>query len=285
MKECANKKMLDSVGGELIQTGMNLIRKGQEMLAKSKYNTITVVSRWYNEEILAPFFLEHYSYADEIIILLDEKTTDGSRKIIERYPNTRIIDFACTGEYNVQEASNAIMKVVYELSTDWIICADPDEFVFPKGFVDVREVLAEVDGNVVYADMWQVYRNKIEADLDPTVKAIHMRRFGEPSREPSVVKRMDKKPIIVRSGLNLKWCVGLHAFEPDEKLKVSSTVFDGAHWKMADVELAIARRLRGRREHVSETNVQAGWACDDFDITERDIRKECEKHLDDPQLF
>ena len=33
---------------------------------------IEVITAWYNEEILAPYFLKHYSFADRIHILLDD---------------------------------------------------------------------------------------------------------------------------------------------------------------------------------------------------------------------
>ncbi len=39
---------------------------------------ISVISVWYNEEKLAPFFLEHYRFADAIHIAVDADTCDGT---------------------------------------------------------------------------------------------------------------------------------------------------------------------------------------------------------------
>ena len=37
---------------------------------------ITVLSKQYQEEDLAPFFFSHYSFADEIILYLDKGTNE-----------------------------------------------------------------------------------------------------------------------------------------------------------------------------------------------------------------
>ena len=52
---------------------------------------IDIITMWYNEAMLAPFFLNHYSYADTIHILLDEEVTDNTQKIAEEYENVRIV--------------------------------------------------------------------------------------------------------------------------------------------------------------------------------------------------
>lgn len=159
-----------------------------------------------------------------------------------------------------------------------------DEIIWPKGFKDIREVLREANGNVIYTDMWQVYKHHSEMDLDPTLKAIWLRRHGDPNRTKGENARYCK-PIVFRSGLNLKWGIGFHDFEPNPIVQISKERFDGAHWMMADPELAIVRRLRGRKEKVSKRNIKNQWSCNNFNITEEEIRRICQQHLDDPQLF
>ena len=46
---------------------------------------ITVISAWYNEEFLASLFLKHYSFADKIVILLDESTNDHTVEMINLF--------------------------------------------------------------------------------------------------------------------------------------------------------------------------------------------------------
>lgn len=280
-----DRKNMELEAGRYIEAGMISIRKGQILLSKIKQLSITIITRFFNDEILIPFFLDHYSYADEFIVLLDKGTIDRTREILSRHKNIKIVETEFPYGYSPRIPLEVKQEIINETTTDWIICADVDEFIFPTGFVDVKKVLAETEGDVIYANMWQVYRHYSELPLDNTVKAIHLRRHGPPERGDMANNRMDNKPIVFRSGLNLEWNLGFHSYKPKEGVKVSKTVFDGAHWKMADPELAIIRRMAGRRENVSQEQIDARWAFQDFDITEEEIRTECTAHLNDPQLF
>lgn len=278
------KKSMEAAGGMMIQQGLRLVEQGNELLARTRYQTVTVLTRWFNEEILAPFFLEHYAWADEIVILLDEETTDASAGIAGRHRKARVVPYRNPRGFNAADVTDRVNRAAAEIATDWIVSVDPDEFVWAPGFADVRETLAEADGNLVYVDFWQVYRHRTEMDLDPSLKAVWLRRHGDPNRTKGT-NALYRKPVIVRAGLGIRWGVGLHAYEPNDRIVVSSTRFDGAHWVMADPDLAVRRRLRGRRENVSEENLRMGWSCNNFDVTEEEIRAECARHLDDPQLF
>jgi hypothetical protein len=54
---------------------------------------------------------------------------------------------------------------------------------------------------------------------------------------------------------------------------------------MADVEMAVRRRIEGRRDRISEQNKVNRWGYQWYDVTEEWIRAECKKHLHDPRLF
>ena len=278
------KRSMDKTGNKLIQMGLSLIRDGKALLEKTNYVTIGVVTRWCNDAEIAPYFLEHYSFADEIIVLLSEETTDNTESIVARYPNAKVKRFRYPHGFNCKDSTEVVIRQADNMYTDWVICVDADEFVFPKEGKDTRKVLSEVDGNLVYADLWQIYRHRSELDLDPSLKAIWLRRHGDPNRTSGPNARY-QKPVIVKSGLGIVWGVGLHNYLPNAKIEVSKTRFDGAHWMMADADMAVKRRMRGRREFVSEEDIRNGWSCNNFDVTEEEIRAECEAHLDDPQLF
>ena len=245
---------------------------------------ITVLSRWFNEAMLAPFFLSHYAFADEIIILLDEATTDGTVEIIAGYPNATIRNYRLPGKINYGFTTELVTKAAATVKSDWIMAPDTDELVFPTGGGDVRMALGQADGNLIYADLWQVYRHATDKDLDSSWPVIRQRRHGDPNRitGPNGTYR---KPIIVKSGLGIDWGPGFHRYQRNPRIKISRTRFDGAHWMMADVDLAIARRMRGRRELQSEENLRRTWGFQNFDITEEKIRAECAMHANDPQVF
>lgn len=244
---------------------------------------ISIITKWLNEEDLAPFFLQHYAWADKIIVLLDTRTDDRTEEIIAEYPNARIIPVDYPEGFNCIRAIGRINEVAGSLNTDWIICVDADEFIFPHGGGDVREELLGCD-DVVYADMWQVYRHKTEIDLDPTIPVMNARRFGDPDRD-SMPNQLYKKPCIIRAGCGIEWEVGCHYFHSDHEISVSKTRFDGAHWAMADANIAIKRRKRFRREVLSRDDVERKFSSHNYDITDDQITRICKQHLNDPQLF
>ena len=204
--------------------------------------------------------------------------------IINKYGYNRIVEFEYpSGRFNAVEANDIIHKQACKIKTDWIIAVDADEFVFAKDFKDLHSVLQFVSGNVVYADFWNVYRHRTEMDLDPSLKAVWLRRHGNPDRDANGGRY--RKPVVVRSGFGFRWSLGLHVVFPNPAVRISKTRLDGAHWRMADPQLALARRLRGRREYLSQEDIINLCSSDNFDVTEKEILQECEQHLDDPQLF
>jgi len=245
---------------------------------------LSVISRWYNEVMLAPLFLSHYAFADEIIILLDEATNDGTAEIIAEYPNAHIRRYRLPDKINYGFTTALVTRAAATIDGDWIMAPDTDEFIFPAGNGDVRTALSQANGNLIYSDMWTVYRHKTDKDLDSSWPVIRQRRHGDPNKTIGW-NSLYRKPIIVKSGLGIDWWPGFHRYRANPKIRVSSTRLVGAHWIMADVDLAIARRLRGRRELQSKENLRYNWGFHNFDITEARIRAECKAHENDPELF
>lgn len=243
---------------------------------------ISVISRWYNEEFLAPLFLGHYAYADEIFIMLDKTTTDKSEEIIQRYPNTRIEYFDHGGVINDGLMAEMMSDLCTSLKSDWVIYVDADEFAFPIGMEDPRMVLSQADGNLIETWFRWVYRHISEKDLDLTLPAIWQRRHGG---NYTLFGMNDKfmKPCIIKPETLICWMPGTHGYRPNPVIKVSSTKFDGVHWQMADVENAVKRMIEGRERRLSAENIRHGWGV--RHLTEAKIRTECEAHLNDPRLF
>jgi len=172
---------------------------------------VSVISRWYNEEFFAPFFLNHYSpWVDEIIILLEKATNDKSEEIISRYPKVRIC-YTDTGKLlNDRLLSNLLSDKLEELDSDWVIRADADEFLFPEppyNYRDpheYRDALALADGNLINNYYRWVYRHETDFDLDPSLPTIEQRRHGG---NYTIWPRMGNrylKPSINESNLILK---------------------------------------------------------------------------------
>ena len=239
---------------------------------------------WYNEAFLAPFFLGHYSYADEIRIIIDHSSDDNTRQICSKYPNVKMEEYTYPDMYDCQLHVDKVNEVASNLDCDWIIAVDADELIFPETFEDAGVFLRRQKGNLVYAKMWHAYRHRTDVDLDPTKPAIWQRRHGDPNPQPSA-ERLYNKPLIVKPEIGIVWKVGFHLYHENSIAGVSDEKFIGTHWKMVDVDMAIERRIGGRKERMSKKNLRMGWSGQDHQITEDEIREECEHHLDDPKIF
>lgn len=262
---------------------------------------ITVISMWYDEAILAPYFLGHYAFADEIRILLDPKTEDGTADICRRYANVSMEEFGFPDNKFDDLLKIEKLNAVYRsLKSDWVIVADSDEFVFPLPYGrDMRTALMELSQfDLAYARMWQVYRHRTDRDLDLQLPAVPQRRHGDPNVSTGI-NALYTKPIIARGQLHIAWTVGCHNWMPlaptgrwrrflrqalPRSLRVAPRHFGGVHWAMADLSIGLRRRLP-KRARLSARNLEEGWGQQHFDLTAEKIRNECEAHLDDPQLF
>ena len=243
---------------------------------------VSVISRWYNEAFFAPFFLSHYAWTDEIIILLEKTSTDNSAEIVKQFPNARV-EWQTNGkDFNDRILSDMMSDWAGNSKSDWVIRADADELTFPYGNEDPRQVLAQADGNVINSWYRWVYKHKTEKSLDPAQPAIWQRRHGGeytiwPGMGPKYLK-----PTIVKPSAKVRWFPGEQRYKPNGLIKISRTQFDGVHWQMADVDMAVKRNESNTRR-LSEENKRNNWGVKNF--TEAMIRSECKAHENDPKLF
>lgn len=260
---------------------------------------IEVITVWYNEEFLAPFFLNHYSFASTIHILLDADTNDNTLQIIKNEPNVKTYFIKFPDKFDDKIKIDEIMKVYRKIKNGWVIAVDSDEFVFPlpQGIPVDQALDLESRSDVIFAQMWQVYRHRLDKDLDPSLKPVPQRRHGDPNVS-SGINALYNKPIIVKAGLNFEWGVGchhIHFLRSKNKFiriltkiigtpKISPNKFRGVHWAMADPLFAIERR-KSRKARLSQNNIDMGYGCHYLNEEEIGLKLELESHLDDPLLF
>ena len=234
------------------------------------------------KSFLLLFFLNHYQFADEIIIFLEESTNDKSREIINKYDNAKIINCNTGKTLNDRLLSNLANEHIKHMNVDWVIKADADEYTFPYSNLDPREVLSKAKGNVINTWYRWVYRHKTESDLDPSKPTIWQRRHGgNYTIWPGMGTRY-LKPTIVKPDCGIRWNPGDQSYQKNPNIKISNIEWDGVHWQTADCEEWI-RRNNKNESRLSEENIKNKWGVKNF--TEQMIRKECEKHLNDPKLF
>jgi len=246
---------------------------------------VSVLSKMYNEVLIAPFFLDHYSFADEIIVNLDVDSNDGTIELLEKSPQVKIHWSTCIGGQNERIFTEEENKLASECKSDWLFYVDADEFLFPPNNLSINQALELANGNVIYASMWQVYKHETDKELDYNEPALFQRRHGDPNRTDGYNAHYNK-PTIIKPEINIKWHEGHQYYFENEKIKVTDNiVFDGAHWRLPDIKMTIERRILGRKNRFSEESLVNGWGGQHFDITVEKILAEYEEHKNDPILF
>ncbi len=251
---------------------------------------ISIVSAWYNEALLAPFFLRHYDYVDEIHIIFDVATTDDTLGILARDPRVTVHPIEYPGGLNWLDKQAAVNKVYGSLTgNQWVFVVDADEFLYKQNFTDLHDYLriSTIFGNqIMWARLYHVFRHFTDVDLDYSKPPLLQRRHGCPE-EPEGVQFMPTKayvkPIVIRAGLNPNWDCGCHQFSNPE-LKVAKERMDGAHWHMADPTLAVKRRV-GTMHRLHPDMITGGLGVQNHHVTEEGLLLECANNMHHPKVI
>lgn len=249
---------------------------------------IELITMWYNEEFLAPFFLNHYGWVDKIHILLDADTDDNTEAIATGYPNVSIEYFKFPDMMDdVIKARKINEKFRSITDADYVVVVDSDEFIFCNILDDsVKEHIVEKGKDCYFATLWQIYQHESDSRLDATKPVYQQRRNGDPKIENCYVK-----PAVVRAGLDVVWGPGNHTLVFDRKpmgwltpnvdimagYNVSvypADMLQGAHWKLFDLEETITRRIRNRTNRQSDLHLASDLTTHHHKTCVEDIRKE-----------
>jgi hypothetical protein len=240
---------------------------------------ITLITHWYNEELLAPLFFNHYRYVDEVRVLLDTDTNDHTREIASRYPNVVIQNTHCPDQMdNIQMLDN-INAGILAVKEGWVYMVDADEFMFPEKNENPWIFLGRQKSEVVNAYFYHVYRHRDEADIDPTRNPIPQRIHaldGGPEH-----KNYFWKPSVFRAEAKIQLIIGNHRFQGEHT--TSNEKYIGAHWKQADPSICIHRRLSNMARH-SQHDHQKGWGNHDFHVSGEKLMKQLNEKRDLPIL-
>lgn len=265
---------------------------------------IQLITMWYNEAFLAPFFLNHYSWVDKIHIILDADTNDHTEAVARQYPNVEIQYFQFPDMMD-DIIKSSVISQKYRLlhDADYVIIVDSDEFIFPCDLgITVREHLAKVPRDVYFVNLWQIYKHEDDPPLDPAVPVYLQRRHGDPDMEqPDTIGYL--KPIVARGGQDIFWGIGNHyivyqgvklewaarqsslAMPFSVAIDRGEDMLQGSHWRLVDLDETIRRRLRDRRDRQSKVNLDRGLTAHHHAITEATIIAEYERHKHDPVVI
>jgi hypothetical protein len=241
--------------------------------------------------MIAPYFFNHYlPFVDKFKIIIDSDSDISMTKLVQeyqkKYPEKINIEWHMFPDMLDDELKSKTLSFRANISTcDWVMIVDSDEFVFS----DVKNKIQTESGNIIMANFHHPYKNINDKNLDPNIlPIIEQRRYGTKILETNGIKCAESlyiKPIIYKPEIKLIFNPGNHSYNLNSLANHKGTQVKGSHWIMADPELAIERRVNGRKNRQSKRNIEKGYTIQHWTITPEIIKKECETHLNDGQLF
>ena len=255
-----------------------------------------LITMWYNEAFIAPFFLNHYQWVDKIHILLDADTNDTTEQIAARYPNVSIEHFKFPDMLDDLIKSRKINEKYRSITdADYVIVVDSDEFILCNKLEDsARDHIITKGKNIYFSVLWQIYQHENDTRPDATRPIYPQRRNGDPT-----IAHCNIKPTVAKSGLDVIWGVGNHSIvfegmhmswltpnrETMEKHGVSVSAEDmlqGAHWRLPDLNETITRRVENRAERLSRVNLSANLGAHLYKTCAADIIAEFNRMKESP---
>lgn len=235
-----------------------------------------LLTMWYNEQFLAPFFLNHYKYIDEIHLFLDSDTSDKTLEIVEQFDNVQLYEFSFPDGMDDIIKTEHFNNYYKNLDADKVILVDSDEFIFQYNIPTNKDIN--------FTTLYNVYRHVTENDLDVSIPIENQRRHG-------VLDPMYIKPNVVTGRLdNFRWGLGIHECWHNGVHYVNyenynGSLYTGAHMAMADPAYVIERRIKNRKERQSKSNLEKGLTVQHHNITEEQIIAELKAHENDQEVF
>ena len=243
-----------------------------------------MLSLWYNEEKLAPYFLSHYEWADEFLILIDADSTDRSAVIAQANAKVRTELFRFANGWDDEFRINEINRIANSIFADWVVVVDADELIFSRTYASVRDELSVETADLIFARMWQTYANRSEKPLDPAKSTLFQRRCADPNRTKGK-NALYNKPVVFRPGRGVELSIGCHFFRANVPLRVSENYLYGVHWANADYEIAVERQVRNRANRHAKVNIERGHSSHQIGVTELSVLEVCVAHRDVPRVL
>lgn len=193
--------------------------------------SIDVFAICYNEEVMLPFFIEHYQAMGANITIFDNMSTDGSKKIIQAA--------GCT--YRTFDSNNQIRDDLYlniknncwkKSTAAWVIVCDIDEIL-----------------EIPFAIKPYTMINTKGFDM-----------IGEPGTRNGVPNRMYSKHIMFRPNVitEIGYKPGCHTCAPLGRVVGSSEQANLLHYKYTSEEKVFERHTMYQKR-LSDQNKQYGW--------------------------
>jgi hypothetical protein len=233
---------------------------------------IGVVTICRNEEIIMPFFLRHYCFADQVHIF-DAGSTDKCLEIARRDSRAVLHNLDSCGEFR-DDLNMTVKNEFYKgLDVDWVVIVDMDEFLYYPNIMGLLDKYVATGVTLPKTKAYQMVGSEVPKD-DGSTPLTRIQKMGcnpaerTPAHDESAIckRYLDSnfsKNAIFRSQLvDIRYGIGAHYCAPVGIVKESEN---------ADILLlhyAFLSRQYFIDKHnsykISEDNIRrgAGWVWD-----------------------
>jgi hypothetical protein len=209
---------------------------------------IEVYAICYNEEVMLPYFLRHYSQICDKIVIYDNYSTDRSEEICRQNPKVEVIKY---------DSGNQIRDDIYleiknncwkKSAADWVIVCDIDELVT---VMKHTSIIPLEEHTVVMPDWYEMIGDKL-----PTTRGQIYEEINQ-----GICHGQTSKCIMFRPGAikEINYHPGAHGIDAVGDVRVLHTSEMGIlHYKHLSLQYVIERhKLFGQR--LSEINKINRW--------------------------
>lgn len=214
---------------------------------------IEIITFFYNEEYLLPYYLKHYSYVDKITAFYDEDSTDRTLEILKKDRRVRIFPFKFLAGLNETEKIYMINKAYRKSKAKYCIIADADEFVFKPRYMF---------RNMYFCKLWQIVGG-IDSLYFPLKRQCWLGYFD----------KLYLKPSIVKTGKRYKFKEGHHEVTRFYIKKYPFfNIVNGLHLNMLSLEF-YKKRMFDRFNRQSKYNIDNGFSHQFTNVSEKEIER------------
>jgi glycosyltransferase involved in cell wall biosynthesis len=247
-----------------IKTCIPRLRKRPEVklnILEKRNPIIYVYTIAYNEEVMIPFWLRHYSKFATKLIIYDNFSTDSTRQIITSFPNTEIKQFDTKNtldENNLLKIKNECYKEARGYA-DLVIVCDVDEILYHQDIIGFLKYCLEQKITFPRVLGFQMVGKQV-----PTFGQIydHIKTGVEFERE--------SKHIIFDPLLDINFTTGAHECNPIGAIKSSEDSFLLLHYKFLSLDFVI-KRYNLLCSRLSENNKTRKWGWE-YQVTNNQIK-------------
>jgi glycosyltransferase involved in cell wall biosynthesis len=203
----------------------------------------------WNEEVILPHFLKHYTGLCESIVVYDNYSTDKSVQICAKYANVSVRKYDTNGEIRDDiylQIKNNCWKESRN-SADWVIVCDTDEFIYHADLINVLKQAKNQGISHFRSVGYEMVGDRMPREDDHIFELI---KDGFPNEACNKTALFD--PDLIEE-INYEW--GGHTCLPIGRLKEDRETISLLHYKYFSLDYLIERyRVLGRR--LSEKNIK-----------------------------